>query len=87
MESYNSRNANVYAFVAWTFVINVNLLRYVNKEKEIPSKNGKQFIRKGQVGDWQNHFTPEMNQQWDPWIAKQLQGSEDFPMVFTSQQN
>ena len=67
----------------WTFVINVNLFRYVNKEKEIPAKNGKQFIRKGQVGDWQNHFTPEMNQQWDPWIAEQMQAEPNFPMVFT----
>ena len=39
------------------------------------------FIRKGIVGDWKNHFTPEMNAEWDPWIEENLKGS-GLKMVF-----
>ncbi len=37
--------------------------------------DGNGFIRKGQVGDWKNHFTDEMNKEWDPWIEEQLKGT------------
>jgi hypothetical protein len=50
---------------------------YVNKVEE----RGKNFIRKGIIGDWKNHFDEEMNSQWDPWIEKQLKGSS-FQMQF-----
>merc|ERR1712150_443177 len=35
-----------------------------------------QFFRKGQVGDWKNHFEGEKLQKWDDWIAKNLEGSD-----------
>ena len=28
------------------------------------------FLRKGQVGDWQNYFSEEMEIAWDAWIEK-----------------
>lgn len=32
--------------------------------------NKVKFIRKGQVGDWQNFLSPDMNQKFDKWIAE-----------------
>ena len=50
--------------------------KYVNKDKEIPSdESGNTFIRKGITGDWKNYFDCDMNEDWDPWIEKQLAGS------------
>ncbi len=48
----------------------------MNKEKEIPPKGQAGFIRKGQIGDWKNHFTPQMNQEWDQWIQHSLEGTQ-----------
>ncbi len=49
---------------------------YVNKADEL----GASFIRKGVVGDWKNHFTPEFNKEFDEWLEQQLKGS-DFKYV------
>lgn len=37
--------------------------------------NKVKFIRKGQVGDWQNYFSPETNEKFDKWIEENLGGS------------
>ncbi len=29
----------------------------------------------GMVGDWKNHFSPEMNQKLDLWIETNLEGT------------
>ena len=47
----------------------------------MPPNDENQFIRKGIIGDWKNHFTPELNRQWDSWIAEQL-GDSGYEMVF-----
>jgi len=49
--------------------------KFVNKETEIPGKGDRQFIRKGVVGDWKNHFSPESSAEWDQWIAVEFQGT------------
>ncbi|XP_037072987.1 sulfotransferase 1E1-like [Pollicipes pollicipes] len=36
----------------------------------------KSFMRKGQTGDWKNHFTPEMDKKMEAWIKKELEGTE-----------
>jgi len=33
------------------------------------------FIRKGEVGDWRNFFTPEKTNDWMEWIRKKTQGT------------
>ena len=34
-----------------------------------------QFWRKGIVGDWRNHFTPEQNAEFDAIYAEMMKGS------------
>eukprot|EP00112_Aurelia_sp_Birch-Aquarium-sp1_P022566 Seg640.2 transcript_id=Seg640.2/GoldUCD/mRNA.D3Y31 product="hypothetical protein" protein_id=Seg640.2/GoldUCD/D3Y31 len=41
----------------------------VNKEEFSKADRGS-FMRKGQVGDWKNYFTEEMNKQMDEAIEK-----------------
>ncbi len=53
----------------------------MEKELEWANKTKTKFIRKGIVGDWKNHFTPEMNVEWDAWINEQLKDS-GLRMVF-----
>ncbi|KAK4329471.1 hypothetical protein Pmani_000228 [Petrolisthes manimaculis] len=39
--------------------------------EEVKQKNGG-FFRKGVVGDWKNHFSPQLNQEIDMWINKNV---------------
>ena len=32
------------------------------------------FFRKGQVGDWKNHFDEEKEKKWNDWIDKNMEG-------------
>ncbi len=43
----------------------VNNSRLDNKE------TGAKFMRKGQVGDWKNHFDEEASKTFSEWIQKQ----------------
>ena len=55
---------------------------FLNKDKEVPADDkGNGFIRKGIIGDWKNYFDEEMNKEWDPYIHKQLSGS-NYEMRF-----
>merc|ERR1712181_150986 len=51
-----------------------------NNIKEATSGGGK-FMRKGEVGDWQNHLTEEQVSRMAAWEKRQLQGS-DFSFVY-----
>lgn len=55
----------------------------VNLEPIMEKKNGPdflqatelRFLRKGEVGDWKNHMTPEMATRFDAWIEENLRGT------------
>ncbi|XP_046447169.1 sulfotransferase 1 family member D1-like [Daphnia pulex] len=51
----------------------------VNKEDGKTSgsfnENG-QFMRKGETGDWEKHFSPELSRQIDEWTESNLRGSD-----------
>ena len=34
------------------------------------------FMRRGVVGDWVNHFTTEQSAQWDQWIEENIAGTD-----------
>jgi hypothetical protein len=42
-------------------------------------KSNGSFIRKGAVGDWMNHFSPEIIRSWSEWIEKETAGT-DIPI-------
>ena len=52
-----------------------NFQKMSSSNKKNPNwKEGKgQFIRKGIVGDWRNHFTADLNAEYNSWIAKSLE--------------
>ena len=50
---------------------------WVNKkEKAMQNKDAGSFIRKGKTGDRKNHFTPEMTEKFDRWMADKMKGTD-----------
>ena len=47
---------------------------------ELGPEEAPKFMRKGQVGDWKNRFTPQLVQKFEAWEAK---GLENCTMKFT----
>ncbi|KAJ4877348.1 Cytosolic sulfotransferase 1 [Raphanus sativus] len=47
----------------------------VNQTKKFNKVDRKNFFRKGEVGDWKNYLTPEMENRLDMIIQEKLQGS------------
>jgi len=33
-------------------------------------------VRKGKTGDWKNHFTPEMNAEFNRFMAEAMKGTD-----------
>ena len=46
--------------------------------RNVPNRdqtNVSRFLRKGQVGDWKNYFTPEQNEKFNKEYAKRMADS------------
>ena len=44
----------------------------VNKPSAFWKEGKGEFVRKGQVGDWVNMFSPELTSEYDSWIREEL---------------
>ncbi|KAL1211012.1 Cytosolic sulfotransferase 10 [Cardamine amara subsp. amara] len=47
----------------------------VNKTQQVNKVDCKVYFRKGEVGDWKNYLTPEMENKIDMIVQEKLQGS------------
>ena len=56
----------------------VEHLEFSNMKERAVKENPRSstFFRKGEVGDWKNFFEGEKLENWDKWIAKNLEGSD-----------
>lgn len=52
----------------------VNLERVVETRNDVnfSDEHGKAFIRKGEVGDWKNHMTPELSKRFEEWMEENM---------------
>lgn len=48
----------------------------VKEQIDRETYNKVKFIRKGQVGDWQNYFSPETNAKFDKWIEESFKNTD-----------
>ena len=54
----------------------IDNFRQVVCEAMVGDPTMKDFIRKGKVGDWKNHFSGSNLQFWDEWIAENIEGTD-----------
>ena len=65
-------------------------LKFENYQKfrsEFPvkSEGPKKFFRKGQIGDWKNHFTESELEKWDLWIQNNQNNLEGLEFTYDKQ--
>lgn len=39
------------------------------------------FVRKGEIGDWKNHFKVSENERFDAFMAEKMKGMEDLKFI------
>ncbi|XP_043207700.1 sulfotransferase 1E1-like [Amphibalanus amphitrite] len=50
-------------------------MEHINASGAVNTDRGS-FIRKGKTGDWKNHFTPEVTEKFDKWMAQKMKGCD-----------
>ena len=70
-------------FPKWDFCLGNGQFLHIDNFKKNPSVNkihemrGKtNFIRKGIVGDYRNHFDEKMVQEWDEWLNEEFKDTD-----------
>ena len=53
------------------------------KDENPPKPKDHGFFRKGQIGDWKNHFTDEMSKKMDEVMAANLKYKKPFKYDYT----
>ena len=56
-------------------------LPLVYKDQTQVDEGETEFLRKGQVGDWKNYFSPEQDARIDEWVNEHL-GELGIPFVY-----
>lgn len=51
--------------------VNLEQLQLLNTDNSI----NKRFIRRGEIGDWKNYFTPELSEKFDRVIDEKFNGT------------
>lgn len=55
--------------------VNCEQIPFIRDKIDDKMYNKVKFIRKGQVGDWQNYFSAETNEKFDIWIEENFKGT------------
>jgi hypothetical protein len=56
--------------------LHIDNYRKFRAENPVKSEMAGKFFRKGQVGDWKNHFSGGRLQVWNKWIEEALSGTD-----------
>ena len=83
VHTYKSKICNIDFFFRFYMPVDIDYNCYVGffqasqaSFEEVNKGEKVAFMRKGQVGDWVNHFTPELEKRFDEWEKRSLKGSD-----------
>nr|XP_016480076.1 PREDICTED: flavonol 3-sulfotransferase-like [Nicotiana tabacum] len=62
-----------------SLAVNQNGVQHLSPQFTVANRD---FLRKGQVGDWKNHLTPEMAEQLDEITRQKLAGTSLIETLF-----
>lgn len=54
----------------------VNLFNIIAPKNNRADDPNIKFLRKGEIGDWQNYMSKELEQRFDEWTEKNFHGTD-----------